>query len=134
MRRLLAHRRQVALFLAGGVLSAVVDIGVMQALVALGQHFAAATTCGFAAGLVVNYLYHAKVTFDSATSGASMVRYSCLVGLNYFLTLGCVALAVSLLGSALAGKIVSLPLVAINTFLLGKLWVFKSPAPTTDLR
>lgn len=125
MRRLLAHRRQVAVFLAGGVLSAAVDIGVMQALVALGQHFAAATTCGFAAGLAVNYLYHAKVTFDSPTSGASLARYACLVALNYLITLGCVALAATMADFALAGKLVSLPLVAANSFLLGKLWIFK---------
>lgn len=125
MRRLLAHRRQVALFLTGGVLSALVDIGTMQSLVALGYHYAAATTCGFAAGLVVNYTYHAKVTFDSPTSGASVARYSCLVGLNYALTLGCVALAAALGASALAGKLVSLPLVAANSFLLGKFWIFK---------
>ena len=125
MRRLLAHRRQVALFLTGGVLSAVVDIGAMQALVVLGYHYAAATTCGFGAGLVVNYLYHAKVTFDSPTSGASVARYGCLVGLNYLITLGCVALAASLGASALAGKLASLPLVAANSFLLGKFWIFK---------
>ncbi|MDB5936033.1 MAG: GtrA family protein [Massilia sp.] len=125
MRSLLAHRRQVLLFLAGGVLSAVVDIGLMQALVALGYHYAGATTCGFAAGLVVNYLYHAKVTFDSATSGASLGRYACLVVLNYLLTLGCVALAATTFDLPLAGKLISLPLVAINSFLLGKFWIFK---------
>jgi putative flippase GtrA len=125
MRRLLAHRRQVALFLTGGVLSALADIGVMQLLVTLGYHYAGATTCGFGAGLAVNYLYHAKITFVSATSGASVLRYACLVALNYLVTLGCVALAVTTFDSALAGKILSLPLVAINSFVLGKFWIFK---------
>lgn len=125
MRRLLAHRRQVALFLTGGVLSALVDIGVMQVLVAFGYHYAGATTCGFGAGLVVNYLYHAKVTFDSPTSGASLSRYACLVALNYLITLVCVALAAHIADFALAGKIISLPLVAANSFLLGKFWIFK---------
>ena len=125
MRSLLTHRRQVALFITGGVLSALVDIGVMQLLVSLGYHYASATTCGFGAGLAVNYLYHAKVTFDSVTSGASLGRYACLVVLNYLLTLGCVALAAASFDLALAGKLISLPLVAINSFLLGKFWIFK---------
>ena len=125
LRPLLAHRRQVALFLIGGVLSALVDIGVMQALAALGYHYAGATTCGFGAGLMVNYLYHAKVTFDSPTNGASVARYGCLVALNYLITMACVAVAATMVDFALAGKIVSLPLVAANSFLLGKFWVFK---------
>lgn len=125
MRRLFAHRRQVALFLTGGVLSALVDIGVMQLLVSLGYHYAGAATCGFGAGLAFNYLYHARVTFDSVTSGASLGRYACLVALNYLVTIGCVALAANSFDLALAGKLISLPLVAINSFLLGKFWIFK---------
>jgi hypothetical protein len=39
--------------------------------------------------------------------------------------MGCVALAVALGASTLTGKLVSLPLVAVNTFLLGKYWIFK---------
>jgi hypothetical protein len=48
-----------------------------------------------------------------------------VVGINYALTLGCVALAQTLAGMPLAGKIVSLPLVSINGYLLGKYWIFK---------
>jgi putative flippase GtrA len=65
------------------------------------------------------------VTFDAPATPASFARYLCVVGINYLLTLGCVALAQSLAGMPLAGKIVSLPLVAVNGYLLGKLWIFK---------
>jgi hypothetical protein len=39
--------------------------------------------------------------------------------------MACVALSVSLLDSPLAGKLASLPLVALNGYVLGKYWIFK---------
>jgi putative flippase GtrA len=125
MHRLLLHWRQFAVFVAGGVLSALVDIGLMQALIHYGAHYAGATTAGFAAGLLVNYAFHSQVTFASPVTAANFARYLCLLGFNYLLTMGCVALSVPLLGSPLAGKLLSLPLVALNGFVLGKYWIFK---------
>ncbi|WP_296944459.1 GtrA family protein [uncultured Massilia sp.] len=122
---LVARSRQVVVFLAGGVLSAAVDIGVLQLLLHAGLHFAGATTAGFLSGLLVNYAWHSRVTFDAAATPASFGRYLCVVLLNYLLTLGCVALAQALLGMPLAGKIASLPLISINSYLLGKYWIFK---------
>jgi putative flippase GtrA len=130
MEKLLAHSRHVAVFLLGGVLSAAIDIGVMQLLLRAGLHFAGATSAGFMSGLVVNYLWHSRVTFDAATSPAAFARYLCVVALNYALTLGCVALAQSLAGMPLAGKILSLPLISVNSFLLGKFWIFKTNKET----
>lgn len=123
--RLLARSRQLVVFLAGGVLSAAVDIGVLQLLLHYGAHFAVATTVGFGTGLLVNYAWHSRVTFDTAATPSSFARYLCVVALNYLLTLGCVALADSLFAMPLAGKIASLPLIAINSYLLGKYWIFK---------
>ena len=123
--RLLGRSRQLILFLAGGVLSAVVDIGVLHLLLQGGAHFAVATTVGFGTGLLVNYAWHSRVTFDTAATPASFGRYLCVVALNYVLTLGCVALADSLFGMPVAGKIASLPLISINSYLLGKYWIFK---------
>lgn len=125
MREVLAHRRQFTIFVLGGFLCAAIDIGAMQLLLASGAHFALAASVGFGIGLVVNYLYHARVTFDSPTSGASVLRFATLVGINYLLTMACIGLAVHLEFAALAGKIVSLPLVAVNGFILGKFWIFK---------
>jgi putative flippase GtrA len=125
MEKLLTHSRQFGLFVFGGLLCALVDIGLMQLLLHNGLHFTAATTAGFLAGLLVNYAFHSRVTFDAAATTSSFARYLCVVGINYVLTLGCVALAQSLAGMPLAGKIVSLPLVSINGYLLGKYWIFK---------
>lgn len=117
--------RQFAVYVAGGVLCALVDIGLMQLLLQGGMHHTTAASAGFAAGLLVNFAFHSGVTFNAAANPASLARYLCLVGLNYLLTLGCVSLAEALLGDPLLGKILSLPLVAVNGFLLGKYWIFK---------
>jgi putative flippase GtrA len=130
MRKIMMnHSRQFATFIAGGLLCALVDIGVMQALLRAGAHFTGATTAGFLAGLLVNYAFHSRVTFDAAASSSSFARYLCVVGLNYLLTMGCVSLAVSLAGSPLAGKIVSLPLVSVSGYLLSKFWIFRKSTP-----
>jgi putative flippase GtrA len=125
MHKLLAHRRQFALFVAGGALCALVDVGLMQALIAGGIHFASATTAGFAAGLLVNYAFHSRVTFEAAATPFNFARYLCVVGINYLLTMAFVSMSVALLGIPLAGKLVSLPLVALNGFVLSKYWIFK---------
>lgn len=125
MHRLLAHWRQFTVFVVGGLLSMAVDVGLMQALIGWGVHYAGATTAGFAAGLAVNYAFHSRVTFSTNATPANFARYLCLVGVNYGLTMACVSLSVPLLGSALAGKLLSLPLVALNGFVLGKYWIFK---------
>jgi putative flippase GtrA len=125
MEKLLTHSRQFGLFVFGGVLCALVDIGLMQLLLHNGLHFASATTAGFLAGLLVNYAFHSRVTFDAAATPSSFARYLCVVGINYALTLGCVALAQTVAGMPLAGKLFSLPLVSINGYLLGKYWIFK---------
>jgi len=125
MRKLLGHSRQFGIYVVGGVVCALVDIGLMQLLLRSGVHFASATSAGFVAGLLVNYAFHSRVTFTAAATPANFARYMCVVGMNYLLTMACVALAVSVSGMPLAGKIVSLPLVAINGYLLGKYWIFK---------
>lgn len=131
MPELLAFRsrfgRQFALFVGGGLLCAAVDVGLMQLLLQAGVGVPGATSAGFGAGLLVNYAFHSRVTFDAAADAASFARYLCVVGLNYLLTLGCVALGLRLAGMPLAGKLVSLPLVAVNGYVLGKYWIFKKP-------
>jgi putative flippase GtrA len=129
MPELLVRHRQFAVFVAGGLLCAAVDIGLMQLLLRAGLHYTSAASVGFGAGLLVNYAFHSRVTFDAAAGAPAQflgfARYLCVVGLNYLLTLGCVALGARLAGMPLAGKLVSLPLVAINGYLLSKHWIFK---------
>ena len=125
MDKILLHWRQFAVFVAGGLLCALVDIGLMQLMISAGIHYASATTAGFAAGLLVNYGFHSRVTFAQPATPARFARFLCVVGINYLLTMACVTLSVSLLGAPLPGKIVSLPLVALNGFVLSKWWIFK---------
>ncbi len=116
---------QFLVFIAGGVLSALVDVGLMQLLLMLGRPALSAASAGFVAGLMVNYLFHARVTFRQISSAGVVARYLTVVGLNYLITLAAVAVAHSLFALPLAGKLASLPLVAINGYLFSKHWVFK---------
>lgn len=117
--------RQFAVFVSGGLICALADVGLMQLLLQAGVHFTAAASVGFAAGLLVNYAFHSRVTFNAAASPANFGRYACVVGINYVLTMACVALSQATLGNPLAGKLLSLPLVAANGYLLSKYWIFK---------
>jgi putative flippase GtrA len=128
MREWLARRRQLALYVAGGVASALIDVGLMQALIDGGATPLLAASAGFGAGLLFNYLYHLRVTFAAAAAHAprraSLARYLAVVAANYGLTLACVAAAVALGALPVAGKLVALPLVAASGFVLGKRWIF----------
>ena len=117
---------KLAVYLAGGVVSALVDIGVMQWLIATGVAPLLAASVGFLSGLCVNYVFHSRLTFrKTARSNGSLPRYLSVVALNYLLTLGMVAASLALFDQALAGKLLSLPVIAVNGYLLGKHWIFK---------
>ena len=75
--------------------------------------------------MLVNYAFHARVTFKNVTTVATFVRFMCLVALNYGVTIALVAMATHWFDYPLAGKLASLPVVAVNGFLIGKHWVFK---------
>ncbi len=122
---LAVRSRQFLLFLVGGVLAASIDIGVLQLLLYNNVHLTAATTIGFLSGLFVNYTWHSRVTFDTAASPTRFGRYLCVVVINYAFTLGLVTLAQALADMPLAGKLLALPITAINSYLLGKYWIFK---------
>lgn len=129
MRDFIARRGQFLVFVAGGVLCAAVDIAIMRSLIVAGVTYPLATSAGFASGLLLNYAYHARLTFRAPASPRNFLRFMCVVGINYGITLACVAAAVALLplaveSSSLIGKLLSLPIVAINGFLLSKHWIF----------
>jgi putative flippase GtrA len=124
MIRLSRETTRFATYVAGGVLSAATDIGLMQGAMLVGIEVYAATSFGFFAGLLVNYTYHAKVTFQSAMDATTFFRYLCVTALSYGLTLACVAASLSLVGNGLVGKIFSLPIIAVIGFWLSKRWIF----------
>jgi len=117
--------RQFMVFVAGGVLCALIDVGLMQLLLLLGVHYSLAASAGFGTGLLVNYGFHTRITFEKSANSTNFIRYLCVVSINYLLMLVCVALSANLLDNPLAGKLVSLPIVAINGYLLSKHWIYK---------
>ncbi|HEB52542.1 MAG TPA: GtrA family protein [bacterium] len=117
--------RQFLVFVAVGGLCALVDIGLMQLLIAGGSAPVPAASIGFVAGLLLNFLLHVKVTFRAPWSPTAALRYAAVVLGNWAITVGFVAASHELLASALPGKVLSLPLIAANGFLLSKYWVFE---------
>lgn len=118
-------RRQAFNYIAIGLLSAALDIGVLQVLSALSFDYWMATSAGFAVGLVFNYVCHLRITFGRSHSMRSALRYISVVGLNYLLTIGLVSGSVVLWQQPLPGKLVALPLVAILGFTAGRFWIFR---------
>lgn len=121
-------QRQFLVYVSVGVLCALIDIGVMQSLIRAGVHYGFATSIGFIVGLIVNYLSHARFTFKAQRSNASAFRYGILVLANYGLTLAFVVATEHWLANALIGKVISLPVIAVNGFFWSRIWVFKSSA------
>lgn len=117
--------RQFSVFVGVGIVCAVIDVGLMQMLVVAGAPVFSATTAGFLAGLGLNFLLHTRVTFRASYTHAALVKFMLIVVLNYLLTLLCVGLFSAWLSNALIGKLLSLPLVAANGFLLSRHWVYR---------
>lgn len=125
MRALLLRQRQLATFLVVGVLSALIDVGLMQLLLMQGVPVVPATSAAFVLGLLFNITCHARYTFSAVITRATVVRYLCVVALNYGITVACVTAGTALGAAPVVGKIVSLFIVPVNGFLLGKYWVFR---------
>ena len=117
--------RQFFIYVTGGVMSAVIDIGAMVLLLRMGMDTLYAATFGFVLGLVVNYLFHVQMTFATRKTLQSVSRFMMIVGLNYGVTLACVLIVQSLGLNPVVGKLASLPIVALNGFFLGKYWAFR---------
>jgi putative flippase GtrA len=117
--------RQFLVFVGVGGASAVIDISTMQVLVRLGVHYGLAVSVGFFAGLIVNYIFHARVTFKAVSSLGTLGRFAAVVFSNYLITLLFVFISDNMVASILLGKFASLPVVAFNGFLLSKYWVFR---------
>lgn len=118
-------KRQFAIFVLGGTLSLLVDVATMQALIHLDVAYGIAVTVAFVVGLVVNYVCHARFTFKARHTASMPLRYGTVVLLNYLITMGLIVVTKHQLDSVLAGKIISLPIVAINGFVLSRIWVFR---------
>jgi putative flippase GtrA len=96
--------KQFLVYISGGILCAALDIGIMQLLISSGVNYLFATSVGFFISFLVNYAYHAKLTFQSASSPSSFVKFCVVVALNYLITLACVYIAYTWFDALLAGR------------------------------
>lgn len=117
--------RQFILFVCVGVACAVIDVSTMQLLILLGCLSWVSVSIGFAVGLVANYAFHARLTFKKVGSIASIFKFSIVALSNYLITLFFVFISLQIMDGVMFGKIVSLPIIAVNGFLLSRYWVFK---------
>lgn len=117
--------RQFLVYAAVGLLSAALDVGLMRVLMVLNVHYLAAATLGFVFGLTVNLILHSNVTFKKNISCRIFVRYMIVVVVNCSLTLLGVQVFNQLLSMPVLGKVVLLPLIAINGFFLSKCWIYE---------
>lgn len=117
--------KEVLMFVIVGIFCAFIDIGIMQLSIWFGLFYIAATTLGFAVGFIANFLLHNHVTFRKVYSHGALVRFASVVLINCFVTVVIVYLFQMALSMPLLGKLVSLPIVALNGFLLSKNWVYR---------
>jgi len=117
--------KELSTFAAIGVFCAVLDTGLMQLLIWLGTNYFISTTLSFFFGFIVNFYLHTRITFRSTYTHSTLVRFMLVVLINYIITLIIVHIFQIMMTMPLLGKLISLPIVAINGFLLSKKWVYK---------
>lgn len=117
--------QQFLIYVAIGLTCAGIDIGLMRIFISQDINYLIAATFGFIAGLILNFSLHTWITFSARYSHRALLRYIVVVFFNYVLTLLFISLFQKLFGMPILGKIFSLPLVAVNGFLLIKYWVHK---------
>ncbi|MDI9348801.1 MAG: GtrA family protein [Candidatus Symbiobacter sp.] len=117
--------RQITVYLIVSLITILFDVGTMYGLMTLGVNAVAAASAGFLVAFVVNFVLHMRVTFVSHHSLAIFIKFSLVVFINYLVTLAFVEAAIFLANDALAGKMISLPVVSLIGFVLCKIWVFK---------
>jgi putative flippase GtrA len=117
--------RQFATFIAVGVVCALLDVGIMAALLHVGIHYTVAATAGFFLSFIVNYFLHTRLTFNARSTKTRFGRFIVVVAINYGLTLLIVVIFETMLSQPLLGKIISLPVIAVNGFFLSKKWVYR---------
>lgn len=122
---LVAWVRQFAVFIGVGLVCAAIDVGAMYGLMSAKVPPLVSASWGFALGLCLNFLLHSRMTFKASASWRRLGRFLWVVALNYGVTLACVQAADFWLASPLLGKLISLPVVALNGFYLSRQWVFK---------
>ena len=116
--------RQFFIFLVGGLLTALIDVGTLIILLNMDIDILIATTGGFILAFIFNYTFHSQITFRVPKTLNSVIRFLTIVALSYLMTVAFVILAQCLDMHAVAGKLISLPFVALSGYFLSKYWAF----------
>jgi putative flippase GtrA len=109
-----------------GSVSAIIDLLTLRILLSLNTPQWPAVTIAFIAGFVFNLKSHALFTFVSAITKKSALRFTSLVGVNYLLTLAIIETLSNFSFTIITAKVISLPVIAISGYLLGRYWAFKA--------
>ena len=88
---------QFMIFIAGGIVSAILDICILQIMIFMGYVNILSVTVGFFGGLIVNFGFHVKLTFKSVTSFLILIRFLLVVLVNYLITVAFVMISFSFL-------------------------------------
>jgi putative flippase GtrA len=127
-------RNTLVRFLSVGLAVTAIDLGLTYLLILLSGVKLIAVTGGFVSGLLAGYLLHARISFSASLDpGLQVPRLLTLALINYLLTLGCVYLATDLFGlGVMTGKYISLVVVAANSYLVSRHWVYSCRAPRRE--
>ncbi|MBN6071050.1 GtrA family protein [Aggregatibacter actinomycetemcomitans] len=115
------------IFLFVGSSSALVDIGCLYLFSKiLLWNNELSISLAFILGLVFNYFSHTYFTFQEKANVGNLVRYLILVLLNYINTIVLMYFLTELLHiDIIVAKVITLPFIAVNTFVISKVWVYK---------
>jgi putative flippase GtrA len=115
-----------AVYVLVGAVSAAIDLLTLSILIEVGIKQWSAVTTAFAAGFIFNIKAHSVFTFNSQLNRKSGIRFTAVVAINYLLTLIVIETLTIFSVELFSAKLVSLPIIAVTGYLLGRHWAFKS--------
>ena len=119
---------QIVLFGIMGGLSTLADTLITTMSYRFTKDLALSVFLGYISSLLIGYILHKKVTFKSKhMNKSSFKRYAVAAVVGYFVSLFIVKAFMYALrvDDAFVPKILSIPFVALFSFLMGKFWVFR---------
>lgn len=119
---------QIALFVAVGGLSTITDTLITTMSYRYTKYLALSVLLGYISSLLIGYISHKNVTFKSnQLNKSSLKRYVVAAVFAYFVSLFTVKVFMYTLrvDDAFVPKLLSIPFVALFSFLILKFWVFR---------
>jgi putative flippase GtrA len=108
-----------------GSISTIIDIATLSILISLNTTQLLAVTVAFIAGFAFNVKAHAFFTFANPLTCKSALKFTAVAATNYLLTLLIIETLTAFSCTLMTSKVVSLPIIAISGYLLGRHWAFK---------